>query len=247
MIQVVRRALDILEYVATRPERACSLTEIAESVKLHQATCANIIKTLVDKQYLEHVGRKKGYRLGAMAYHLTGNLTYNQNLILAAKDVMEELTGRLNETSLLGILRNQKRFIVHLVNSDQDLQVRSKTEQNLYETASGRLLLAYLPDKEKDNVISATGLPQPPVWPEASNRETLLHALAEIRAKELAVSLSAKHIVGLAVPIYKAGQVIAGLSVFLPESRFTDRHRTEILESLKAASQKINERLEKEV
>ncbi len=149
MIQVVRRALDILEYVATRPERACSLTEIAESLKLHQATCANIIKTSADKQYLEHVGRKKGYRLGAMAY--------NQNLILAAKDIMEELTGRLNETSLLGILRNQKRFIVHLVNSDQDLQVRSKTEQNLYETASGRLLLAYLPDKEKDNVIGATG------------------------------------------------------------------------------------------
>lgn len=60
------------------------------------------------------------------------------------------------------------------------------------------------------------------------------------------MSLSAKHIVGLAVPIYRAGQVIASLSVFLPESRFTDRHRTEILESLKAAARKINEWLEKE-
>ena len=95
MVLVVVKALDILELVARDAGRAHSLTEIAESLQMNQATCVNILKTLVDKNYLEHLGRKKGYRLGPMAYSLTNNPSYSQDLLLAAKDLMEDLTTNL--------------------------------------------------------------------------------------------------------------------------------------------------------
>jgi IclR family transcriptional regulator, KDG regulon repressor len=101
------------------------------------------METLVTKNYLERVGGKEGYRLGATAYQLTGNLSYSQNLILAAKDLMEDLTQQLNETSLLAVTRNNKRFILHTVQSNQDLQVRTRTEVPMYQTASGRLCLRF--------------------------------------------------------------------------------------------------------
>lgn len=243
MIQVVVRALDILEFVARDTEKTSSLTEIATHVQLNQATCANIIKTLVDKNYLEHAGRKKGYRLGAMAYHLTGNLSYSQNLVMAAKQPMEQLTQALNETSLLGIIRNNKRFIIHLVNSDQDLQVRSKTERNIYETASGRILLAFLSDNERRIFIEINGLPEPSVWPEVNSRPELDVALAKIRQEELAMTLSSKHIVGLAVPVKKQDKVIASLSIFLPESRYTGKRKKELIQALRDTATKINDRL----
>lgn len=148
-------------------------------------------------------GQKKGYRLGPMAYNLTNNPSYNQNLVSAAKDVMEELTSQLNETSLLGILRNHKRFILHLVNSDQDLQVRSRSERNVYETASGRVLLAYLTPKEQENFILVNGLPAEDIWQEAASREGLENALSKIKKNELAITYSKTHIIGLAVPIKK--------------------------------------------
>lgn len=228
MIQVITRAIDILEYVAQHGKEPVQLIKIAENAGLSQPTTANIVKTLVIKNYLEHVSRKSGYRLGAGAYHLTGNLSYNQNLILAAKEPMEELAQQLNETCLLGVLRNKKRYILHVVLSDQDLQVRTRTEADIYPTATGRLLMSYLPPKEQENLIQAIGLPSTQVWPGVQTKEALEKALQQIKQAEFVQTLSAKHIVGFAVPVYKNKQVIAGLSVFLPESRFTPAHEEKI-------------------
>ncbi len=245
MVLVVIKALDILEYLGQDQERAYSLTEISESLDLNQATCANILKTLVSKNYVEHLGRKKGYKLGPMAFNLTNNLAYNQNLIMAARDVMEELTERLNETSLLGVLRNQKRFILHLVHSDQDLQVRSRSERNVYETATGRILLAYLSKKELEHFIANNGLPSEIVWKEAITPEALYEALEKIAREGVAITYSVKHIIGLAVPIRKNSKVIAALGVFLPEIRFTAAVRKEIIKSLRNAAEIIESRLDR--
>ena len=228
MVLVIVKALDILEFIARDAERAYSLTEIAEGLHMHQATCVNIMQTLVEKSYLEHLGRKKGYRLGPMAYNLTNNLAYSQHLVTAAKEVMENLTARFNETSILGVIRNQKRFIVHLVNSDQDLQVRSRSERSLYETATGRLLLAYLPSRERDSLITSIGLPASLIWPEADTLVGLETELARIQAEGVCITLSPTHIIGLAVP----------------EIRCSSKRQAEIAQALQAAAQSINERLD---
>ncbi len=243
MVLVVVKALDILEWVARDSGRAYSLTEIAEGLQMNQATCVNILQTLVSKNYLEHLGRKKGYRLGPMAYNLTNNLSYSENLISAAKEVMENLTAHLNETSILGVIRNQKRFIVHLVNSDQDLQVRSRTERSVYETASGRLLLAYMVPKERDSFIAATGLPSADTWPGGDTPEGIATELTRIRLDELSVTVSKTHIIGLAVPVRKQDQVVASLSVFLPQIRCSATRRKEIIQTLRQAAQQIDQRL----
>lgn len=241
VIQVINRALKILEFVAERKERSCSLTEIAESQGLNQPTCANILKTLVDANYLEHLGRKKGYKLGPMVYQLTGDRSYNQNLLQVAQPEMENLTKKLNETCILGIIRNQKRFILHMVNSDQDLQVRSKSERDIYETASGRLLLAFLAEKERDALISSIGLPKLAVWTGIRNRKQLDDAFEKIRKDGLAMTLSSSHIVGLAVPIEKNGVVVASLSVYLPESRYNRKGNSKaVTDELVGTGNRIN-------
>lgn len=247
MVLVIIKALDILEYLGQDQEKAYTLTEISESLDLNQATCANILKTLVSKNYVEHLGRKKGYKLGPMAFNLTNNLAYNQNLIMAAKDIMEELTAKLNETSLLGVLRNQKRFILHLIHSDQDLQVRSRSERNVYETASGRILLAYLSKKERENFIASNGLPTEQVWKEATTTEALYAALDKIAKDELTITYSLKHIIGVAVPIRKSGKVIAALGVFLPEIRFSAAKKKEIIHEMKLDAKRIMEKLNDQV
>jgi DNA-binding IclR family transcriptional regulator len=246
MIQVIVRALDILEFVAQHGKEPIQLIKIAENAGLSQPTTANIVKTLVTKNYLEHVGRKEGYRLGANAFHLTGNLSYNQNLILAAKDPMEDLTKQLNETCLLGVLRNNKRYIIHAVQSNQDLQVRTRSEAEVYPTASGRLLTAYLTPKQLDNLINAVGLPSAAVWPGVQTRETLEKALLKIRKEEFVQTLSNTHIVGFAVPIYKDKQVISSLGVFMPESRVTPAIKANIIKLMNRTANKIKERLNKD-
>jgi DNA-binding IclR family transcriptional regulator len=243
MVLVILKAFDILEFVAQDQSRAFSLTEIADGLGLNQATCANILSTLVHKHYLEHLGKKKGYRLGPMAFALTRNEAYGQNLIAAAREPMEALTARLNETSLLGVIRNQKRYILHLVNSDQDLQVRSRTERNVYETATGRLLLAYLTPKEREHFLRVNGLPPADLWPEASTPETFQETLTKITHDELAATQSRSHIIGLAVPIRQSEKVVAALSVFLPEVRCSAARRKELIAALRQTAERIGGRL----
>lgn len=243
MIQVIHRAMDILELIAKNAEKEKSLTEIADGLGLNHGTCANILKTLVSRKYVEQVGPKKGYRLGSMAYALTGNASYKRDLVLAARPVMEELTKSINENSLLAVLKEEKRLLLFDVQSDQDLQVRTTPEKNAYDSATGRLLLAYLSPAERENFIRKYGLPSAQVWKEASTPEEFAEALDKIKAEEMATQISAKQIVGLAVPIRKDGQVVATLGLFLPETRFKGTWRKEVMAQLKKAAAHINQNL----
>ncbi len=239
MIQVLHRALNILELIAKDPDKTLSLTEIADAQQLNYGTCANILKTLVDRKYVEQVGYKKGYRLGAMAYYLTGNLAYKRDLLLAAKTPMEQLTLEINETSLLGVIINNKRVTIYSVESEHALQARSKLEREVYETATGRLLLAFKSVDDIAAFIEKYGLPSEEIWAGMQTKEALMEALHKIKKDEFVKTHSTRHIVGLAVPIRKQGAVVASLSVFLPEIRFTKAHGKQVAEALKRTSLQI--------
>lgn len=243
MIQVIARAIDILQFVASHEKEPVQLYRIAEHAKLSPPTTANIVKTLVEKSYLEQIGRKKGYVLGIAAYQLTGNPSYQQELITAAKGPMEDLTAQLNETSLLAMIKNNRRIILHLVECDQVLQVRTVMEADVYNTSTGRLLMAYYSDNELKNLIKAIGLPSRKVWPGAETRMGLEAALKKIREEEFVQVVSVYHTVGFAMPVYKGKQVVAGLSVFVPESRYTDSHKAKIFRLIKKATKQISEEI----
>ncbi len=242
MIQVIIRAIDILEFVAQHDKEPVQLYKIAGQVGLSQPTTANIVKTLVKKNYLEQMGRKKGYRLGIAAYQLTDNPFYRQNLITAAKVPMEELTKQLNETSILAIIQNNKRIILHQVECNQILKVNTVMVADVYNTSSGRLLMAHFTTKELDALINAVGLPSKNVWPGAETRIGLEKALSKIRKEEFVKLTSVYHTVGFAVPIYKEKKVVAALSVFVPESRYTDSHKGKIAKLIRKASKQITGR-----
>ncbi len=244
MVQVVLKTFDILELVSRKNGQGITLTEISNELQLNQATAANIIKTMSSKGYLEHIGTKKGYRLGPAAYNLTNETPYGQGLVNAAKEVMERLTTSLNESSILGVLRHGRRYVLHVVNAKQEIQVQVRTERNVYETATGRLLIAYLPEKELERLVQKNGLPDKEVWKEATTKPALSEALAKIRREGMVMTYApTRHIRGFAVPVHAQSQVVAGLSIFLPDYRYTVARQKQIVDSLKEASEIISQRL----
>lgn len=245
MIQVINRALDILEFVSRQGKEPVQLQRIAEHAGLSQPTTANIVKTLVQKNYLEQVGRKIGYRLGIAAFQLTGNPSYDQDLIKAAREPMRELTDQIHETSLIAVIRNNKRIVIHLEEGDQVLQVRTSMVADIYYTSTGRLLMAYLPEKEIDNLVKAIGLPSKKEWPGAETREGLERQLDKIRKEEIVQFTSVHHTVGFAVPVFKNKLVIAGFSVFIPLSRYTEANHDKLERMLRKTAKKISENLSK--
>lgn len=245
MIQVLHRAFDILELCAQKKEGTLTLSEIADKFELNHATCANIMKTLVKRNYIEQVGYKKGYRLGSMAYQLTGNFSFRKELVQLAKKPVQEFVEELNETCLLAILRKTdlKRVVLYENQSSHELSVKTNTEKDAYNSSTGQLLLAYLTEKEMDAIVDKFGLPNQLFWPATDTCEKLHQTLSKIRKQGFVIQKTSNHVVGIAVPVYKEGAVVASLSVYLPEIRYQGALKEIVINRLQQVAEQISSSL----
>lgn len=242
MIQVIHRSLDILEYIAREPEKPKLLGEIAADLNLNAGTCANILKTLVDRNYIQRLEKQKGYLLGTMAEGFTGYEGSNKKLMDAAKDEVQKITRQLNENTLIGVLKDDKRMVLLECNGNHELRATTATEKRAYTTAVGRILIAMLPDDEVENYIHKYGLPGVDEWLEAVDKKGFFKQVQKIRTQGYAVRINAQHILGFAVAIHNGEKAVASLAVYMPENRF-DKRTEELSKLLKASAKKISKKL----
>lgn len=243
MIQVINRAFNIMEVIAQDKEKEWSLSEIADSLELNHGTCANILKTLVQRGYIEQVGAKKGYRLGYMAYQLTNSSGYNIDLMNAAKTVMDGFRDEINETVILSIVKNDKRILLYEALSNHEVQVRTTIESSAYRATTGRMILAHYSPKELNDFIEKVGLPLEEDWPEISSKSELIHTLNETRKKTIEITWNKNHVVGLATPIFKKNKIVASLGVYLPDIRFSKTEKNHIIKEMMKVTEIINKRM----
>lgn len=244
MIQVINRALDILEFLSQDPEKEFGLTEIAMASNLNAGTCANIIKTLVNRNYVDQPVSKKGYKLGYMSYRLTKSNNYNKKLIDIAKIPMEDLRELINETVILSVINRDQRLVLEESQSTQEIQVRTTKESSVYRATTGRLLLSHFSHKELDDFINRIGLPTEEQWPEIKTKSDLLRELNEISKENVFLTWNKNHVVGLATPILQKNRVIASLGIYLPDIRFGKSEKNQIIKELKKTTDIINVRLD---
>lgn len=242
MIQVINRALDILELISSDRSKLYTLSEISSQLNLNNGTCANIIKTLVSRGYIEQEGRKTGYRLGSMSYMLTGNYSNKQELLSAATEYINQLSLKLNESCILSVLKENTRIVLYETKTTHELQVINKKEKEVYRTSTGRMILACLDEKEQKEFIHKYGLPSPEIWHGIEDEDDLMMELNKIRKKQLAIQISQAQIVGLAIPIFKGFKIVASLGVYLPQSRYT-LMTDDVSDELKKTGELINNKL----
>jgi DNA-binding IclR family transcriptional regulator len=243
MIQVIHRALDIVEFIARDRSREYGLSEIADSLGLNHGTCANIIKTLVGRGYLQQSGKKRGYKLGPQAYYLTGNFSNKRELLKVASKSIEALNEKLNESCILAVRKENMRVTLLKKLSTHELQVvDNREERHVYLTATGRVILACMSRPEQERFIEKYGLPGE-MWEEVKSKEDLLEELDKIKAKRLAVHFAGEHIVGVGAPVFKGGRVIASVGVYLPEVRFSYKMQEMIFSEILKTADEIGEAL----
>lgn len=246
MIQVINRALSILELVGSDTGREFRLSEIADGLGLNHGTCANILKTLVQRNYIEQSAAKKGYKLGYMVYKLCDSDLYNEELVGMAKEPLDKLGERLNEAVILSVIKNDKRILLYEIASTQELQVRTTLESSAYRATTGRMILSYYSPKELDDFINRVGLPTDEEWPEVKSKEDMVRFLDVIRRNNIEITCNKNHVVGLATPVFKNNKVIASIGIYLPAARYDEVESKIIPPLLKKATDTINERIAKQ-
>lgn len=218
-LQTVERALMVLQLFSARmPE--WGLTEMADRLGIAKSMTHRLLSTLADYGFVTQDPRTRRYRLGLSLLGLGAMVGDQLRIRRVAMPYLEVLARETGETVFLMILDRAYAMVAARVEMKQTVNwVLGIGERSpLTAGASNKILLAYLPDEERDAILArfaAVGSPSDPV--------ALRAELLQIQQRGWAFSagevtpLSA----AVAVPIIsQSGELLGGLSVAGPAVRF---------------------------
>lgn len=240
MIQVIHRAVDIIEYIAVDPTRPKLMGHIAEDLNLNTATCANIIKTLVQRGIIEKAQKEKGYILGKNLSEIANGTFGFESLLNNANTAMALAEELLKENNLIAILKKNQRVVIKRKTSNQMVQAVTPEQKNAYDSSTGRLLIAMLPEKELNLYIKRYGLPDKQIWPGADKPQQFAEKIMEIKTQGYVWTEDSVQIVGVAVPIFKNDKVIASFSIYLPSFRLYTGLREKLIKTAIETGKKLS-------
>ena len=229
MIQVINRSVDILEYVAEEINRPKLMGNIAKDLKLNTSTCANIIKTLVNRGLLRKADDEKGYLIGVRLIEISNGSLGFSDLIARANRLFEDKTKSLDENCLIAVLKEDMRQIIFNKPSTQLIQATTPTEKLAYDSSTGRLLIAFLDEKDLQLYIKKYGLPNKNTWFGATSRIGFFDEIKKIKSQGYALIQDTVQVIGVAAPIHKGDKVIASFSIYLPSFRFDNKVKANII------------------
>lgn len=198
MMQVLQRVVRVLEQVAAAPGTA-GVRELAQLTGLPTATCGRLLHDLAAIGWVESRGRR-GFRLGPALPALAAARPYAGRLVAATQAPLIRLTRRHRARGSVAVLRGSRRVRVVVV-GPQGAEGALDARADLYDTASGRALLATLPWARRQRVIAELGLPAPGVWAGVRTAQDLRDELAAIRRAGGAETRRASGVVGFALLI----------------------------------------------
>ncbi|WP_138465831.1 IclR family transcriptional regulator [Poseidonocella sp. HB161398] len=159
-IQSVERALTLLELVAQHPE-GISLSDLAAASGLKTSTCHHLAATLVARGYVEQYGRNRTYVMGHRIRDLNEMAEAKRDPAVILRDPLRELGRRLAHAVQMAVLSESKLLTKLSIPDPNGRTVEPDEVEKMgaaHATATGKAILAWIPDTELVRVISANGL-----------------------------------------------------------------------------------------
>ncbi|MFJ6661882.1 IclR family transcriptional regulator [Streptomyces sp. NPDC091377] len=244
-MQSVDRAISVLEILAQRGEAGVS--EVAGEIEVHKSTAFRLLGALEARGLVEQAGERGKYRLGFGIVRLAGAVTRRIDITQQGRPVCERLAEELGETVNIAVMQEQYAINLYQVRGPGAITAHNWVGQltPLHATSSGKILLAYLPSKERAALLSSAGMKK--VTPRTITARTKLEKnLAEARERGYAFTLEELE-VGLhamAAPVRnRDGDAIAALSASGPGYRLTEERLHELSPVLLKGAQEISHRM----
>jgi IclR family transcriptional regulator, KDG regulon repressor len=154
-VRSVERALDIL-LCFSREEPTRSLTQIAESVHMSKTTVHRLLTTLENKRFITRDKTTSLYRLGFCFIEMASLVLQDVELHRWAHPYLQQLSEQYGETVDLSILDGSHVIYLEVIESPRRVKLAAAIGQRLPAsfTASGKAMLAYLPEDQVRKIIS---------------------------------------------------------------------------------------------
>ena len=246
-VQSVQRALDLLEIVAAAGGEL-KLSEIAAASGLNISTCHHLLATLVDKGFMARLPGKRTYVIGSRIVWLASQCLKQVNLPMRAQRVLDILSAKTEEAVQLAVLQGDDLVVVMRRDARKVVRVDTSSlgrEGPVHATATGKAILAWLPEVEIKRILKARGLPR--LTPRTiTDMSVLMEELRLVRRHGFATDNEEYQpgvfCVGAAIRDY-AGSVVGALSVSLPVFRLTESVCEKIKADVMSAAKTISSEL----
>jgi IclR family acetate operon transcriptional repressor len=245
-IQSVDRALSIIE-VLSSSNSPLMLNEIAKLADINLSTCHHLVKTLVTRGYVIYAGRSRGYSLSSKLGALSQRFSREFNLVEFVRPSLQDLNADLREAVQMAVLRGSALVTQIRFASQMPAQVLSRDKPELHAAhavASGKAILAWLPETELARVVADNGLSA-----FTSKTITSLSALVEelrlVRRAGFSMDDGEFHpdLVGYGAAIRdSSGAVIGSISASIPRRRATDSYRSYIARAVVQCAKDLSDR-----
>lgn len=217
------RILDIMETIASQQE-GISLSDLSRMLSIPKSSLHPLLCTLAERRYLHYLGREERYYLGENLFVLGNKYVNNHDILEQIKEVLMQVNQSTGETLYFGVL--SKLDVLYLAKADLHSQFRVVSNPGnklpAYSTGYGKALLSqYMPEQIRS--FYPQGTLKSLTADTVKNVEDLNAQLEGVRASGFAYEKgeSTTGIQCVAVAIKVDGQVLAGMSIAVPEFRYT--------------------------
>lgn len=248
-VQSVERSLSIIEVMALRRE-PMTLGEIARLSGLKPSTTHRLLSTLVSRGFARQDVITGKYQLGLKTFQIGNAALYNLDLRSVARSYLTRLVDKCGETANLAVLSRDNNG-VQLVYIDQvespsmvHTFARIGSPVPVHCTGSGKVLLAFMEDREIDFLLKTIEL-QAFTERTITDPELLKEEISLIRKEGYAWDReeTERGVLCIAAPVRDhTSHVVAAVSISGPVSRMKPPYEFYI-ECVKEASQSISQAL----
>ncbi len=235
----VRSAARLLKQYSSR-DRELGVSELARRLDLGKSTVHRLLVTLTSEGLLEQDPHSGKYRLGIAMHDLGQAVSRRLDLHEAVIPPMEQLRNTTGETVHTAVLDGREVVYVERLDSPQTLRLFLEVgrRNDAHSTATGKCLLAHLPEDELDQTLKGWKLKAKTVHT-ITSQARIRSELTEIRKRGYAQNLheSEVGVVSIAAPIRNLmGKVVASVSVAGPDARMEADMQKSIQAVLQAAA-----------
>jgi len=243
-MQMVDRIAEVL-YCLQRDPAGLGVTEVAQRVGLAKSTTHRLLHALERCGLVAQDVQTQRYALGLRLLALASSVLQERGVpLVSSLEPMRRLRDLSGETVCLHVRLGLHRVCVGQVESQHEIRYTMQIGKPfpLYTGASGKLLLAFAPERVLDQVVQTSGLAR--LTPHTiSDRAELERQIQAIRSQGYAISFEER------IPLVSAaaaairdgqGQVVACVSLYGPRMRLDEQRIEQHLPALLATAQEIS-------